>query len=288
MTDDHPHTPDPLAIAPADVGEGSPCRTRTVADAGELTEAFAVSMLAEYNSAKAAGRTNVVFIVPAGPFGQFERLADRANAERVSLRDLVVINMDEYLTADGQEFIVETDPLSFRGHMQRNLWGRLDPALAPPIEHRHCPNPGDPAATARLIERCGVVDVTYGGVGITGHLAFNDPPEPHEADDEALFADLPTRVVMLNRETRTINAVTAACGNIERIPRRAITVGMREILASRKVRNFLPRPWQCAIVRKVLHGPITSRCPASLLQRHPETLVAMIREVTERPEPTLR
>lgn len=288
MTDDRRLAPDPLAIAPDAVGKGSPCRTHIVADAVELAEAFAESLMAEYKAAKAAGRENVVFIVPVGPVGQFETFAAQANSERVSLRDLVVINMDEYLTENGRDFIAETDPLSFRGHMQRNLWSRLDPAFAPPVEHRHFPHPGDPAATTRLIERYGGVDVTFGGVGITGHLAFNDPPEPHEPDDVDMFANLPTRVVTLSRETLTINAVTAARGNIERIPRLAITVGMREILASRKVRIFMNRPWQSAIVRKLLHGSVTSRCPASLLQRHGDTVVAMTLEVAQRPEPTLR
>ena len=99
---------------------------------------------------------------------------------------------------------------------------------------------------------------------------------------------LPTRVVRLSRETLTINAVTAARGNIDRIPKLAVTVGMKEILEARKIRVFMNRPWQCAVVRKLLHGPVTAACPASLLQRHPDVRVTVTREVAELPEPTLR
>jgi glucosamine-6-phosphate deaminase len=141
---------------------------------------------------------------------------------------------------------------------------------------------------ARAIERFGGVDVCFGGVGITGHVAFNDPPAPDDDPGEAAFAALPTRIVRLSTETRVINAVTAARGNIQRIPELAITVGMREILASRKVRLYLNRPWQCAILRRLLHGPITHHVPASLLQRHPDCRVVITEEVAELPEPTLR
>jgi len=279
---------DPLKVAPEDLGAGSPIRTRVVPDAATLTRQFADSLFDEYRAAKEAGRGSVVFIVPVGPVGQFELFAERVNAERLPLLDLVLVNMDEYLAPDGRSLISSDDQLSFRGHMQRNLWQRLDPALAPPIEQRHFPDPSDRAGTTRLIERHGGVDVAYGGVGITGHLAFNDPPEPGEPDDADAFAALATRVVRLSRETLTINSVTAARGNIERIPLLAITVGMREILGARKVRLYMNRDWQCAVVRKLLHGSVTARFPASLLQRHPDALVTMTRAVTEMPEPSLR
>jgi glucosamine-6-phosphate deaminase len=243
--------------------------------------------VAEVRAAKERRQRHVVFIVPVGPVGQFEVFAQHCNAAQLSLTELVLINMDEYLTPAG-DCVPLTDPLSFRAHMERALWSRLDPALAPPPAHRHFPDPRDPQATGRLIERCGGVDVAFGGVGITGHLAFNDPPEPGENTDAEAFARLPTRVVTLNRETRTINAVTAARGNLDRIPHTAVTVGMKEILAARKIRLYLNRSWQCAIVRKMLHGPITAAVPASLVRRHPDVAVTMTAEVTQLPEPVLR
>jgi glucosamine-6-phosphate deaminase len=92
----------------------------------------------------------------------------------------------------------------------------------------------------------------------------------------------------LSRETLTINAVTATRGNIDRIPRTAVTVGMKEILDARKIRLYMNRPWQSAIVRKLLHGPIGAAVPATLVRRHPDATLTMTAEVTELPEPTLR
>ena len=277
---------DPLSVPADALGVGSSCRCEVVADATALTDHFADSMIDEFRDAQRLGRPFVVFIVPVGPVGQFERFVERCNTMRIALHRLVLINMDEYLTAGGA-YIPLHDPLSFRAHMERSLWSRLDPALAPPARQRHFPAPDDPAQTQRLIERCGGVDVAYGGVGITGHLAFNDPPEPGEPLDNAEFASRPTRVVTLSRETRTINAVTAARGNVDRIPRTAVTVGMKEILEARKIRLYLNRPWQCAIVRKLLHGPISAAVPASLVRNHADVQVTMTAEVTQLPEPGL-
>ena len=63
---------------------------------------------------------------------------------------------------------------------------------------------------------------------------------------------------------------------------------MREILESRQIRLYLNRDWQSAIVRKLLHGPVTTAVPASLIQRHPDALLTLTSEVAKLPEPGLR
>jgi glucosamine-6-phosphate deaminase len=277
-----------LRIGKSELGEGSPIRFEVVADNETLTARFAADLMEEFRLAKKAGREKVVFILPVGPVGQFDIWAERCNRERVSLRDLVVVNMDEYLTPDGRDFIPIADALSFRRHMDEHFYRLLDPALAPPEDQRIFPHPLSPEATGAAIGRFGGVDVCFGGVGITGHLAFNDPPEPGEKLDVAEFGRRPTRVVRLSRETRLINSVTAARGNIDRIPELAVTVGMKEILDSRKVRIYMNRPWQSAMVRKLLHGPVTASVPASLLQQHADARVLATEMVTELPEPELR
>lgn len=271
-----------LAVPPERLGHGSKVRLEVVADGPALTRHLVLSMLAEYRAALAAGRPRAVFIVPVGPVGQYDLLAERCNAERIDLGRLVLLNMDEYLDESGN-WIDPADPLSFRFHMRRHFLDRLDPALAPAAVI--FPDPRDPGAVQREIDRLGGVDVAYGGVGVTGHLAFNDPPEPGEPDDLAAFAALPARVVTLSRETRVIGAVNAARGNLLRMPRQAVTLGMREILAARKLRVYLHRPYGGAMLRLLLHGPVTAQVPASLLQRHPDAAAIVTPEVTALPEP---
>jgi len=279
---------EPLTIPKGDLGKGSPIALDVLADDDAIIARFADDLIGEYETAREAGREKVVFIVPVGPVGQFDLAAERCNREGISLEDLVVINMDEYLTPDGKDFIPLTDPLSFRRHMQDHFYDLLDPRLAPPLSQRIFPDPGDMEAVPRAIEAYGGCDCCFGGIGITGHVAFNDPPEPGEGIALDEFRALPTRVVPLSRETRLINAVTAARGNVERIPPYAATVGMKEILESRRVRIYMNRHWQSAMVRKILHGPVTAAVPASLLQGHGDVRFVIADYVGELPEPALR
>ncbi len=279
---------DALGIPKEGLGKGSPIPLEVLADDAAVVARFAGDLVAEYRAAKEAGREKVVFIVPVGPVGQFDLVARRCNAEGISLADLVVINMDEYLTADGKDFIPTSDPLSFRRHMDDHFFGLLDRALAPPPPQRLFPDPADIGAVPRAIERYGGTDVCFGGIGITGHVAFNDPPEPGESVSVEEFAALPTRVLRLSRETRLINSVTTSRGNVARIPELAVSVGMKEILESRKVRIYMNRDWQSAQVRRILHGPVTVDVPASLLQRHSDVRFVIAETVAELPEPRLR
>lgn len=278
----------PLSIAKERLGDGARIPLEVLPDNPAVIRRFAEDLIGEYRAAKQAGRRKVVFILPVGPVGQYDLVAQWCNAEGLSLADLVAVNMDEYLTPDGRDLIPLSDPLSFRRHMDEHFFCRLDPRLAPPPDQRIFPPARNPESLTRLIAAYGGADVCFGGIGITGHVAFNDPPEPGEALAVEAFRELPTRVVRLSRETRLINAVTAARGNVDRIPELAVTVGMKEILESRKIRIYMNREWQAAVVRKILHGPVTVRTPASLLQTHPDVRLTIADYVAELPEPQLR
>lgn len=100
---------------------------------------MAATMLQSIESAAAAGKP-ATLIVPVGPVDQYPLLARAVNERRISLRDVVLINMDEYLTDDDQWLPAE-HPLSFRGYMDRQFYDLLDPELAPLPEHRRLPPP---------------------------------------------------------------------------------------------------------------------------------------------------
>ncbi len=278
----------PLKVTKENLGVNSPIPLEVLNDDPAVIQRFADDLMDEYQDSNNAGRQKVVFIIPVGPVGQYDIWAERCNSEGVGLNDLVLINMDEYLTDDGQSFIPLTDPLSFRKHMQTHFFSKLAPELVPPPEQLMFPDPKDPGAVPRAMAHYGGCDVCFGGIGITGHVAFNDPPEPGEAISLEAFKALPTRVVRLSRETRLINSITTSRGNIDRIPEFAVTVGMKEILESRKVRIYMNRTWQAAIVRKILHGPVTPSVPASLLQEHPDVRFTVAAYVADLPEPKLK
>jgi glucosamine-6-phosphate deaminase len=274
-----------LDVPPESLGRGTPVTVRVLSDIASIAQDMATALLAEIEAAAERGRP-ATLIVPVGPVDQFPVLAEMVNRRRVDLRDVCLINMDEYLTDDDRP-IDPAHPLSFRGFMDRLFYDRLDPALAPRADNRVFPDPRNLAAIQTLIDARAGVDACFGGIGINGHIAFNEPPGPGEDISVEAFAKLPTRVLSLTRETRTINAVTVG-GEIAVIPRRAVTVGMRECLAARKIRFYCNRPWQSAVVRRVLHGPITSACPASLLRTHADASITVADYVAAKPDVRLR
>ncbi|HEY5915115.1 MAG TPA: glucosamine-6-phosphate isomerase [Verrucomicrobiae bacterium] len=277
--------PSYLAVPAHDLGKGTRVKVRVLGDMMSLGRDLASDIKAEIIGVNQSGRGGN-FIVPVGPVDQYPLLAQMLNEERISCRNVVFIGMDEYL--DEQDmWLAEDHPLSFRGYLNRMFYDRLDKAVAPPPENRVFPDPRDPGAVPELIARRGGVDACYGGIGITGHIAFNEPPPSDAPMTVEAFAALPTRVLTLTCETRTINSVTVG-GEIAIIPRRAVTVGMKEILGARRLRLYCNRPWQSSVVRRVLHGPITAACPASLMRTHADATLTVADYVAAPPNIQLR
>ncbi len=213
----------------------------------------------------AAGE-KTVFICPVGPVGQYPYFVERVNNENIDLKNVWFINMDEYLD-DNREWISIDDPLSFRGFMKRNVYGKIRPELVMPEEQRVFPNPKNPDRIGALIEELGGVDICFGGIGINGHVAFN------EADDSvsgAEFLQRRTRVLEITPETRTANSIGDLNGALEDMPHYCITIGIHEISNSRKIRLGCFRSWHRAVVRRAAYGEPTAEFPVSLLQNHPD------------------
>ena len=277
--------PDYLQVPAEQLGQGSGVTVRIAGDMQDLARVMAQEMFDVVAAARREGRRPTL-IVPVGPVDQFPLLAELINQRRDDWRDVMFINMDEYLTDDDRWVALE-HPLGFRGYMERKFYDLIDPALAPSRANRVFPDPADCPAIGRRIAERGGVDACFGGIGINGHIAFNEPPEPGETIGAEAFAALPTRVLPLTRETRTINSVTVG-GELAVVPRRAVTVGMKEILASRRLRFYCNRPWQAGVVRRVLHGPITPSCPASLLRTHADAAITVAEYVAAPPDIRLR
>ena len=271
-----------LRMTAEEVVAQSPAPIEIHDDNDAMIASFAQLIGDDYRRLLGGDRERVLMIVPVGPVGQYDLLARACTETDRSLDRLTLILMDEYLTVEGN-WIPETDPLSFRRHAREHLLDLLPANKRPRVV---TPDPRDLDNVASVTEDLGGVDVCYAGVGVTGHLAFNDPVPGY--DVAAWFASRGTRVVELSPETRLINSVTAARGNVSRIPRMAVTVGMKDILGARQLRVFMNRPWQCAAIRRLLFGPVTSRFPASLARRHKSLSLHVVRDVLDQPEPGLR
>src|SRR5688572_12122997 len=137
--------PDYLDVPPEGLGHGTPVKVRVLGDIASIARDMAEVMLGSIRDAAMSGGRGGTFIVPVGPVDQFPVLAEMVNQQRVDLRDVCLINMDEYLTDDDRP-IDPSHPLSFRGFMNRLFYDRLDPSLAPRMEHPVFPDPQNPRA----------------------------------------------------------------------------------------------------------------------------------------------
>ncbi|MSU69885.1 MAG: hypothetical protein EXS39_03735 [Opitutaceae bacterium] len=251
-----------------------------VANWDELNRNVAREVVDALKAAHAANK-QILLILPVGPL-DFSYWARRCNQENVACAPLIVMNMDEYLD-DQDNFISLEHPLSFRRFMQRNFVELLKPKLRPNPANLKFPDPAQPEATTAFIEAFGGADLCYGGVGIAGHLAFNDPPEPGEWVSDHAVRDSRTRRLTISRESATQMAMGGVSGNWDILPRRAVTLGMHEILLSKKLHLTFLRNWHAGTMRRALFGPITGKWPASFVQEHKNIEVTVTRLAAKPP-----
>jgi glucosamine-6-phosphate deaminase len=244
-------------------------RLTVVPDAAAVHAAFARAIADEIAAGEAESRLTRL-ILPVGPIAHYPLLTRICNEERISWNHVRFTTMDEYLDWTGRP-LPEDHPLSFTGFMRRFL-ASLDEPLRPPYGAFVHADPFDIDRVARFIEEIGGIDTCYGGIGVHGHVAFNEPPLSRFTTvsvDEFLAS--PTRVVPLAPETIVMNATRSAGGRFADFPPMAVTIGMREILGARRIRLFCDGgTWQQEALDRAVHGPADLAYPVSLLARHPD------------------
>ena len=236
----------------------------------EVNLDMALDMLHEIIKNNTMNR-KTVFIVPVGPTGQYPILASVVNKLNISLKNVWFFNMDEYMSTP-TEAISPTHFLSFRKRMNDEFYSLIRPDLVMPENQRLFPEPGKEADYDALLESLGGADVCYGGVGINGHIAFNEAAEPSDAISAEEFSNLGSRVLPISHETIAINGAAYLKGDIAAMPKWCITIGMKQILASKRIYLSLGAPWHPGILKRILSKEPQPQIPATLLKNHPNVL----------------
>jgi glucosamine-6-phosphate deaminase len=184
----------------------------------------------------------------------------RAEQQRLRERWLS-FNLDAYVG------LAPSDPESFAAFMARHL----QQPLALGMDQVRLPTglAADPGAEAQRyasdLARCGGLGLQLLGLGLNGHVGFNEPPCP---------ATAPCRCVELSSTTREQNAA-AFGGDAQAVPERAITLGLAEILAAQRLLLVVTGAAKAGILARLLAEEPSPELPASWLKRHPQlTLVA--------------
>lgn len=215
---------------------------------------------AEIIAAQITEKPNAVLGLATGssPVGIYRNLIAGYQAGKLDFSGITSVNLDEYVGLDGNH------PQSYRYFMQKNLFDHvnIDPAKTFVPGGIAADMAAECAAYDERIEQLGGIDLQLLGIGLDGHIGFNEPAD--------CFVK-PTHIVSLHPSTIEANARFFESEN--EVPRSAITMGIGSIFAARKILLIANGAAKKEIVEKAIFGPITPQVPASILQLHPNATV---------------
>lgn len=193
----------------------------------------------------------------ATPVGAYGQLAKWCREGEISFRDVITVNLDEYCG------LPETSPQSYRYYMNENFFNQIDidPANTHLPDGMAADMDAECSRYSALIRSLGGIDLQLLGIGMNGHIGFNEPKAHFVMD---------THTVALSENTREVNGVYFE--NPADMPTHAVTMGMREILQAKRIVLMAGKEKE-AILHRALEGEVTPEVPASLLQLHPRLTV---------------
>lgn len=211
-------------------------------------------------SAQVIMKPNSVLGLATGssPVGIYRQLIDWYNKGDIDFSQTVSINLDEYVG------LTEKDEQSYRFFMQENFFDHINIRR----ENTFVPNgcaadlEKECAEYDARVERFGGIDLQLLGIGLDGHIGFNEPGDSFVKN---------THVVDLHESTIKANARFFA--NENEVPRQAVTMGMVSIMQAKKILLIANGPAKKEVLERAFSGSITPALPASILQLHPNITV---------------
>ncbi len=239
----------------------------------DVHQRFADDLFAEISTARAAGE-KLHLIVPVGPTGQYPLLAGLINEAGLELDHVTFFGMDEWLDWECRPLPL-SHRFSLQGTFRRLFIDQLRPALRPPESQIIFPSPFAFEHRVPPLGEPGAIATTYGGFGYQGHLAFNEPPATRWTPISlAQLRASRTRIVPIAADTLIAHSQRSLGGNAWGIPPMAVTLGMSELLAARRLRLYTDSgAWKQTILRILLFAEPTVDYPATLAAEHPDVHV---------------
>lgn len=207
-------------------------------------------------------KSRMVLGLPTGgtPLGLYKNLAKACLEKKISFKKVKIFNLDEYVG------LAETDSRSYHSFMKDKLFNFIDikaeNIFFPASQAKNLKQAG--AKYEGLIKKHQGFDLLILGIGLNGHIGFNEPGSDFNSK---------TRLVSLKAQTRHANVKNFS--KFEDVPHRAITMGLATIMKARKIILLAAGSKKSAIVRQALKGKITKSVPASILQNHKNLTVIL-------------
>lgn len=221
------------------------------------------------NEAQPTAQKPFVLGLPTGstPLGTYRKLIELNKAGKVSFEHVVTFNMDEYVGLPADH------PQSYHFFMWDNFFNHINIKK----ENVHILNgmakdlAAECAAYEKAIADVGGIDLFLGGVGVDGHLAFNEPGSSLSSR---------TRVKSLTSDTIQVNS-RFFDGDISQVPTTALTVGVGTVTDAREVLVLITGRNKMHALRHAVEEGISQMWTISALQLHPKAVIVCDEDSTE-------
>lgn len=197
-------------------------------------------------------------IIAATGASQFEFLEELTSREDVDWKKLEMFHLDEYVN------MPVTHPASFRKYLRERLIDKTGITRFHLLDGERPTGEVIAEMTAEI--RKAPIDVAFVGIGENGHLAFNDPPADFETEAAYIVVDL-------DEPCRRQQLGEGWFKSLDEVPRRALSMTVRQILKARQIIAVVPDGRKANAVAKCFNGEITPMAPSSILRSHPNTTV---------------
>ena len=194
----------------------------------------------------------------SSPVGTYKRLIEDNKNGKIDFSSVTSVNLDEYVGLDG------SNDQSYRYFMNENLFNHINIDKAKTFIPNGCADDlkAEGEAYDNMIKELGGIDLQLLGIGLDGHIGFNEPYK---------FFSAATREVVLDESTIKANA--RFFKNEAEVPKTAITMGMMAIMQAKKILLIANGAAKKEIIEKAFFGPIDPMVPASILQLHPDVTI---------------
>jgi glucosamine-6-phosphate deaminase len=255
---------------------------RIVADSAEMGRVMAGELADLVEQQNAQGLPTRA-IIPCGPSSWYAPWTALVSERRLSLARLHVFHMDECLDAQGRP-LAEHHPYNFRSFMEGHFYGGIPAELNVPEEQRFWLLPSTIDRVRAALETA-PVDLTLGGWGQDGHVAYNQARRhPFQRPSLEELAESTIRIQENNVDTIIALSQRTFGAAYQFVPPMSVTLGMRECLAAKRVRLFSDTgSWKQTALRVALFSEPVPEYPITLLQRHPDALLTATAETARHP-----
>ena len=235
----------------------------------KLSQWAADYVVNKINAANPTPEKPFVLGLPTGssPIGMYKALVAACKEGRVSFKNVVTFNMDEYVG------LPEEHPESYHSFMATNLFNHIDC----PKENVHILNgnaedlEAECANYEKMIAEAGGIDLFIGGIGPDGHIAFNEPGSSLSGR---------TRIKTLTTDTRVANSRFFG-GNPDNVPATALTVGPGTVMAAKEVLILCNGHNKARALQAAIEGPVTQMWTISVLQMHQHGIIVCDEAATD-------